>query len=549
MADNILQKDETLAFNQVPAQGQVPSAFSGESLVFTEIQPNYIQGGEVTPEQEYEFPLIDSIKKAADSRRQEVHDAWIDFREGKQSLEATLTQTAGKGVVGLATDVAGFAAMEAGTSLYALLPQTVRKEIGEYAGQAWNWAENDPSAQAAMHFAQEGAEVYNEWKQDNPQDARTFESVVNIGSILLPKRPKAPLDPDNLPFFMRGPQVLEAAIAADKKELAVNLLTPSKLSTEAIQEGRVTENIFRTRKEQLSRYDAEVADRISKLGINPNYSTLRNSNIIQNEIGKEADNLAAFLKDIVIDSDALTTNLNAAVRDIKNNILITSDKNLENVVNQMAGKLNELLKNTDGSASSVLQVRKDFDNWVKSQVGSGAFGEKVTAISTATKYFRNSLNDTIKDQANRQVPLNKLGFVDDSLEKQAAYYRALEVLAPKIQQESKYAVGRLFQTIKQITGVAIPTTLLGSLGLYGYYAQLSLNSLLPVAVGSVGLAALSGVKGHTMKRALGSTLTLANKAIEQTQDPVVRNILKADRAVVIGLLQNTETIKEEANKE
>lgn len=520
---------------------------ASEPLDWQPIKTDFLQGAE-EQEQEYEFPLMASIQSAAADRRKEVQDAWSDYLEGNQDLSDTFTQTIGKGVVGTATDVAGLGAMEGITSAYALLPKSAREGVSEYAEQAWNWLQNDPTALAAYEIASQVPEMYNEWKRDNPQDARTMESIVNIGSILAPRRPKAPLDKDNLPLHLRGQQALEARVAANKQELAVDLLTPSKITEEAVSEGRVTSSALGTRTTKLSEFEERIADSVSKLNIKPSNSILKNANIIRESIGEEAKKLSAFLKDITIDTDFLNSRLSNAVNDAKNNLLITSDKGLKNVVDQMKTKLDSLLSETDGSAASLLKARKDFDSWVSGQTGKGAFGEKVNAISVATKTLRNSINDVIQDQANRQVPLNKLGFVEDSLEKQYMYYEALERIAPKVAEQSKYAAGRLLQTIKQNTGINIPTSLLSAGVTAGYITGLEMAALLPIGIGAVGLAGLAGVRSDTMTRFLLDTLTTANKAIKVTKDPVLENILKKDRAVVIGLLQNTEKVKEEASK-
>ncbi len=87
------------------------------------------------------------------------------------------------GLAGLGFDVAGHLIDESVTAyldnLKSVAPTTYA-DVSEEVKEAKDWALNTDAGKAALDAARAGMKVYGTYKKENPQDAKTLESVLNI---------------------------------------------------------------------------------------------------------------------------------------------------------------------------------------------------------------------------------------------------------------------------------------------------------------------------------------------------------------------------------
>ena len=142
------------------------------------------------------------IQQVTDSyakRQEEVNQSIQDWKAGKMDTNTGIEwldslagdaqfkiQGIGKGVAGPVLDTAGVLAGAAIDGISFMIPDSVEDPIKQQLAYAWEWTMNTEGGQEAKEALNKGTEAYSKWKEENPQLAKTFESVVNVGLVLAP---------------------------------------------------------------------------------------------------------------------------------------------------------------------------------------------------------------------------------------------------------------------------------------------------------------------------------------------------------------------------
>lgn len=171
---------------------------------------------------------------------------------------------------------------------------------------------------------------------------------------------------------------------------------------------------------------------------------------------KEAEKLKADLKanDFVYDKPELVGRLDALEKELKKSPTLVGD--IQTSAERLLNHVKDLIEKSDNMGSSILDIRKNFDAWVKSQKPT-IFDSKVEGgMQIATRGIRDVLNKYLSEKGKY---MNTGVGVDESLARQSALYDALDNLGPKAAREAETAVGRLVDKAKNITSVK---TLLGA---------------------------------------------------------------------------------------
>jgi hypothetical protein len=211
-------------------------------------------------------------------------------------------------------------------------------------------------------------------------------------------------------------------------------------------------------------------------------------------------------------------------------------------VTPLVSHLKDLIIKSDGTTAGLLQVRKDFDKWLKTykpaDIEGGLNNSRTKIVSLARKVLNEEIQKAIPDAASQSL-----------LKRQSLLYQNLDVLGPKADVELLGVFGKIQHYVRDKTGVTVPKT----------PASIAGNTLL--ATGLVGstwfpyLATAAGVAGATMltgnvlrspkiRSFAGASLTALSKVMAKTTDPIKLNLMKADRAVLVHYL-NQPAIEEE----
>jgi hypothetical protein len=104
-------------------------------------------------------------------------------------------------------------------------------------------------------------------------------------------------------------------------------------------------------------------------------------------------------------------------------------------------------KESLGLGSNLLQIRKDFDDWVREQKGSSVFDPtKESGFTTANRDIRTTINAFIDEKAPSAN-------VKESLAKQTALYKAMDTIVPKAALEADTALRRALDVWTKIIGI------------------------------------------------------------------------------------------------
>lgn len=489
-----------------------------------------------TAEAPKEKGFFEKVGEDVGAREQNIQAIQQRAREGEINPIRSGIRQAGQ-AAGAYFDVAG-------DTISQIVPDFIEEPVTKAIGKGIETVGKLPSAGGGTI----GEKIPQEWaafKEKHPEAAADAEAIFNIGMFVSPVKGKAATS-----TVTKVGKFGEKAIQAGKNQIARNhkayldeLVRPKQIPTvKEAQVGRTIEKGFFKRKEiQPSPREVELAKELSKIPTIERKNTLQgNYNILQGEVEKEANRLKRRLtrNDVPFTKAEFKTELNAASTRLSQSPLIVGDA--EKTAEKILNKMNELVDGlSNPSVSQLLEVRKKLDNWVKNQKGSNIFDPgKESALSISLREIRQTTNNFIDTKATN-VPVKK------SLKRQSNLYSAMENIAPKAAEEAPNAIARLVQnTIKH---VPLKNELYQTLGAgFGAVGAGTAAAAFPkIAMVGAGLyGAGKVVMSPTTKKALGELLKATDKTIRVTKDKAVLEQLRADRAVLLELVKNSQNATE-----
>jgi hypothetical protein len=377
------------------------------------------------------------------------------------------------------------------------------------------------------------------WLIDNDYDMDLYPEVA-----ITKVKPKGSL------LKTKGEELTKKGVAqqvAEKKAYAQELVLPLKQTDTAkrtVVEGG-TKRIIPTASE------VAMAKEVGKLPLKKktafNAALQENYTTIYKEIGKEATKLKNTLKDtkIIFTKREVRAYLKETMdRIAKENFLITGDA--AKSANKIFDKIDDLIEQHPSTPNGLLQVRKDLDQHIKdiTKTASGKssmFGDgRDTAAKIANGELRTALNDFLASKTPNVA-------VKKSLNKQSTLYRALDNIEPKADKEAAKAIQRLWGTalkvlpvkseFAQVLALGFGIGGLGAASTFApYFTKLALGGLITYKAGKAVMSAKT-------KKTLGILLQKTDEAIKIAKDKTLISRLRADRAILVGIINNAE-IKE-----
>lgn len=452
-------------------------------------------------------------------------------------------QTAGQ-VAGGVLDIIGEGVVSAAKGVSLVIPDAIEEPAKEALKAGWDTLTKTEIGKVATQAIEGGLNEWNKFKQANPQEAKTIESAVNIGILLAPVKVKAKAEPTVLgkTADILG-QKAGKQIATQRKEFAERLISPKKTAKVLTEEtARTTEKGIGPLKRsvvELSPREKLVASEVNKLkGVSPKNSIQGNLNVIYKENEKLAKKLeyhVAKSKSPITYGEMSTRIDNAVENLIKENPVITGSA--ETMATKLADKAKQILSENPSTPLGVLNSRKQFDAFVRSQKRNAFDPALENALSTSVRTVRNAMNDAVDEKVISTS-------VKRELKRQNLLYDAIENIGPKAAEESNYAIGRAVQNMAKVLPfrskfVQEAGTVAG-LGIVGASAAFApvFAAGLTAGVAAVGTGKL--LLGPGMKKNLGRVITGLDKAILSSKNPSMIKQLRADRALIVELIKNSE---------
>lgn len=371
------------------------------------------------------------------NRNQMVQGAVDQYQSGNLSSPETLLQGTGKGVFGAANDVVG----ESVKSAINYTPDFIKQPIANAA----NSLAKTGFGQGVIGLAKQGGDLYSQFAQNHPRIAGDAEAVGNIVTGL----PAAGLekaiageaaDLTGQALSKTGNTLINSA---DKTRNAYvkDLVTPKITPTVAQDQfSRSTEQgLLRRAIVDSTPQEKAMIDTVSQLPVSGSKSLLANYNIISEANSSEAEALIAKLKenDVAIPDDHILNTLSDIRENLSNSPYVTGDgaKAADKVINIALNTIT----NNEGTASGLLQARKDFDAEISRMKGDKTFNPTLDSpVTAAVQQVRQGINKMVDDA----VPSVE---VKQSLSKQSNMYRAMDNIETKGGAEGKNIFSRAAQ--------------------------------------------------------------------------------------------------------
>jgi len=485
--------------------------------------------------------FVSDVQSRLQGRQREVSQTIEDTLKGNLGLDTAAIQVMGKGVAGTVTDVTGAALQAAWRGFSDFIPTNV----SDKAAEGFAWLASSVPAQEAFLVARRGADAYAGWKERNPQDAKTLESIVDIGAVINPGRPGTPT------FAAKSATALERSAIQGRKGFVTELVLP--LRTKKVR----MEEVPRTTISPMLKYtptptalEQGAINEVSLLtGVSGSRSAQYNYNVIRDANRQKAETLILELEkaNIPVDAAAVARQMDTDVQKlIKNSAYITGD--LEATANKVKDYATTLFAASDGTAAGLLKTRKEFDRWVSSQKGGDpldATGRQGT-LKAAVQQVRNTLNDALDAAAPNQA-------VKKSLKSQHNLYVAMDNVQEKAAEEASKLLGRVYQNIHKATGGNLPTTPL-ALAATGAAAYGAIQAgwlpyaLAPLVYLPITVAVYKGAASPALRQQLAGLFKNIDVAIKATKIPDLKVSLATDRLALLELLKQLPVEKEETKQ-
>ena len=419
-------------------------------------------------------------------------------------------------------------------------------------------------ADKAVEALQGGVKSYSEFKKNNPNAARDIESVVNIGTFLVPIKARANAAPSPLVNAADALKLrADNQILKSKEKYLSTIITPKKTEEVLMEEAKrstTKKGLFgETVVTPLSRDEQNMINIIKNVdGISPNKTVVHNINSTQSALDKSVVNLERSLDraNIVIPRTSSQTMLDNVITDLgRIPKLVTGDAS--KVAQATVSAAKTFIDAEPNTAAGMLRARKNFDSWIRKQGKSGALETDAasTAQNLAVKATRNAMNNTIETFVNQARSTthgtNILPFVKNELSKQSYMIDAIDNMAYHSLAESKTAVGRQIQNIGKLVNIKNKTAqdIAPLIGKTAFGAGVILAAGLPAALTAAGITYVGGkaILSPGAKKGLARLLELSDKALITSTNPSMIKQIRADRAVIIDLLKYSEESQEESS--
>lgn len=540
------EEDLRLMFREAERRGDRQTAIAAmDKLESLKGEPTE----QVTPKQK-EPSFGDKLQLKLDKRLAEVNQTLEDHATGKIGTGQANIQVLGKGVAGSVLDIIGAETTEAVKGIGMMIPDSVSEPIKQYATKAWDWVSTSEFGQYVGEELKANVNAYKTIKEKFPQEAKTLESVVNIGLLMAPAKTKAKAEPS---ILGKGANVIEksgrASAATKRTDFVTDLISPVKTKKVLTEEaGRTVEQgrgIFKHNVVTPSPHEKVVASQVERIkGVTPKNTVQRNYNIIAKENQRLAQKLEADVgkRRIFVLNSTATKNIDDAVEElVKTNPTIIG--NAQTVANRVATKAKELISANEGTPLGILNARKQLDQWIKKQKGAKIFAPDMeNTLSVSLRTVRQAMNKTVEQHAHG------VG-VKNSLKRQNLLYDAMENIAPKAAAEANHAIARAWQNAVKVLpfrGVANQELALlfgmGGLGAAAVFAPWVSGAL---AVTLTGMGIKGAIISPKTRLGLAKLLKMVDRAILTSENPSMIKQLRADRALLVDLMKNAEVIDEQ----
>ena len=489
---------------------------------------------------------IDNLKDDFSRRKQSVVDTFRDGASGEISGNRVIANTLGD-VAGGGLDAMGAGISSAVDTVDAgfetVLPN-ITKSVKDFTkvqlGDAATYISNSTAGKVGLKALNRGVEAYSTWAEENPQDAKTLGSFVNVALVLSPVKKSIAVNRE-MSLLNRAAGGLTKSAEKSKRIISKKRATAAVMSIKPEAANLETTRTlgFRTTKQTPSKFESLLVDEVTKLNLNKRDSDGEVYDKVSESIREKGASLSDDLaeSDVVITEKVLSDVIDKSIDDLVGVQLGLGSQEIKPILNKVKRIAKDIFRQFPDTPGGVLDARKALDDWL---TASGY--EKLlmrdaaqTAQVEAVRTIRRSMNQIVIDA----VPDAD---VAARLESQSLLFSAKDVLTDKKPKEARNSIGALVDSLKVNTSISIPVTpvglsLLASTGvstLGGGYGLTALAAGISFGVGKV-------IMNPSTRIGLAKLISGVDKLIESggiAGDKLKQ--LRVHRAAVLELIENSQ---------
>ena len=444
----------------------------------------------------------------------------------------------------------GRAGMRTASTLY---PDIVEEPVVDAVRTTLDFIKSSDIYQTVSGFLENSLSDYEQYKAEAPEnikrEIRAFESLVDIGLLAMPSSKRPPFEGKIGDVGAELSRMGRRQQITNRKEAIADMLEPTVLEK---GEGKVTiEGVLRSKTYNPSPREAEIIDVASLVpDLKPNKTFTENYNVVDAEIGRVRERLDSRIRNQgnpPIDKDAVVSELGELVDSILDSDEFALGGGIPSFVSAIFNRAKTLIAESDGTTLGLLNVRRELDRWIENNSPATFTGDFVNSKKLANGLIRDLVNQKV-GEAVPSVDVSGL------LRKQHLLFDAKDQLFIKKELEARNAIGRLLTNVQRSLGVRTPLTPLGIYGTGGIAATLYASGFAQFLTGSAALGAAAYgatniLRSAQLKKTLGALLSATDKALKATKNDQMVKQLKADRAVLVSILQNYKTTRDEEEEQ
>ena len=449
-----------------------------------------------------------------------------------------------RGLLGTGLELLGQGAKLSAMQYSDMIPDTVEKEIVDSLSETAKVVAENPLISAGLKAAESSFNAYMEWKDANPRSGRAMEGVFNTAELFAPPLTRKPVRDTSLMRTLADEQYARAIhLESGKRRDYLNtVIEPIQTPANDLKRAeRMTQDEKGRNSYVPTETETEMVNVLQGIeDINSDKSFVVIREILEKEVNKTHNSLNKLLgkSKFKFNKKKLESDLKDKIEiDLNENPVLVGDANA--VATKIYNKALRLLKEADGSPASIMNVRRQLDDWSK-KAGKTSYDGTENAWTVSQRLVRDFLNESVAEA----VPNTK---VLEKLRRQHLLLRSRDRVLPKSAKEANTKIGRTAQNVGKTLDVSIPKTPLGKIANVGIAVSVlggaTFVGALPAltglaATGTIGYAVYRGSVSPTLRRSLSAALrqvddVLAKKSLGND----MRKALQTDRAMLVEVMK------------
>ena len=363
--------------------------------------------------------------------------------------------------------------------------------------------------------------------EKHPEIAKDIQNTIDIAILTAGAKAQKPTGTG---LQKAGVSIERAGVKSAriiKEKFAQKLVSP--IETKAVklsQVGRTTEagSFLKTDIVTPTAFELRVAQEVSKIpGISAKNTFQKNFNIVRDYNTTQAKQLVSDIAkyDYSISKKYVLSQLDDAALNLKKSPLIVGDA--EKTANKLLVGAKKFVESNKATGSGLLEARKQFDNWVKTQKPKVFDARSENAFTIANDRIRQTLNAILDEKAVN------LG-IKDSFAKQSSLFTAMSNIGPKAALEANAPLFRVLDKWGKVIGYKSRTVqlLAAAVGIGGLGAAATFAPAVAVlgGVGFITYKAGKLVMSPQVRIALGKLLQTSGHLLNPVDRKIIENAIK-----------------------